>query len=39
LAVDDMSDEPPKTFPGASSRYNLKKVQPQRRNAAASTSK
>ncbi len=37
LAVD--GDEPPKTFPGASSHYNLKKVQPQRRNAEASTSK
>ena len=32
LAVDDMSHEPPKTFPGASSRYNLKKVQPQKKN-------
>jgi hypothetical protein len=32
LAVDDMSDKPPKTFPGASSRYNLKKVQPQEKN-------
>jgi hypothetical protein len=27
LAEDDMSDEPPKTFPGASSRYNVKRVQ------------
>jgi hypothetical protein len=32
LAVDDMSHEPPKTFPGASSRYNVKKVQPQKKN-------
>src|SRR2546421_10474240 len=32
LAEDDMSDEPPKTFPGASSRYNLKKVQHQKKN-------
>jgi hypothetical protein len=39
LAVDDMSDKPPKTFPGASSHYNLKKVQPQARNAQASTPK
>ena len=39
LAVDDMSHQPPKTFPGALSRYNLKKVQPQSRNAEASTSK
>lgn len=37
LAVD--GDEPPKAFPGASSLYTLKKVQPQRRNAEASTSK
>jgi hypothetical protein len=29
LAEDDMSDKPPKTFPSASSRYDLKKVQPQ----------
>ena len=39
LAEDDMSDAPPKTFPSASSRYNVKKVQPQRTNAEASTSK
>ena len=39
LAIDDMSDKPPKTFPEASSRYKVKKVQPQRRNAEASTSK
>jgi hypothetical protein len=32
-------DEPPKTFAGASSHYVLKKVQPPRRNAEASTSK
>ena len=32
LAEDDMSDKPPKTFASASSRYNLKKVQPQRKN-------
>jgi hypothetical protein len=32
-------DEPPKTFAGASSHYVLKKVQPQRRNAEAPTSK
>lgn len=32
LAVDDMSDEPPKTFLSASSRYELKKVQPQKKN-------
>jgi uncharacterized protein (TIGR03067 family) len=37
LAVD--GDEPPKTFEGASSHYNLKKAQPQTRNAEASTSK
>src|SRR4051812_48921312 len=28
LAEDDMSDKPPKTFPSALSRYNVKKVQP-----------
>ena len=28
LAEDDMSDQPPKTFSSASSRYVLKKVQP-----------
>ena len=32
-----MSDKPPKTFPSASSRYNVKKVQPQKKNAKAST--
>ena len=32
LAEDDMSDKPPKTFPSASSRYNVKKVQPQEKN-------
>lgn len=31
LAEDDMSDKPPKTFAGASSRYNVKKVQPQKK--------
>jgi hypothetical protein len=39
LAIDDTSDEPPKTFASARSLYNLKKVQPLRRNAEASTSK
>ena len=39
LAEDDMSDQPPKTFLSASSRYNVKKVQPQRTNAEASTYK
>jgi len=39
LAEDDMSDKPPKTFPSAPSRYKVKKVQPQRRNAEVSTSK
>jgi len=39
LAEDDMSDKPPKTFPSASSRYNVKKVQPQKKNTEASTSK
>jgi hypothetical protein len=33
LAEDDMSDKPPETFPGASSRYVLKKVQPPKKNA------
>ena len=37
LAVD--GEEPPKTFADASSRYNVKKVQPQRKNAEASPSK
>jgi len=37
LAVD--GDEPPKTFADASSRYNVKKVQPQRRKGETSTSK
>src|SRR5438445_543569 len=37
LAEDDMSDKPPKTFPGASSRYNVKKAQPQKKNAETST--
>src|SRR2546426_4417141 len=32
LAEDDMSDEPPKNFPSASSRYALKKVQHQKKN-------
>ena len=32
LAEDDMSDKPPKTFAGASSRYDLKKVQPHKKN-------
>jgi hypothetical protein len=31
LAEDDMSDKPPKTFASASSRYNLRKVQPQKK--------
>jgi hypothetical protein len=35
LAVND-SNEPLKTFDGASSRYNLRKVQPQRRKGEAS---
>ena len=30
LAEDDMSNEPPKTFASALSRYSLKKVQPQK---------
>ena len=33
LAEVDMSDEPPKTFSSASSRYVVKKVQPQMKNA------
>ena len=33
LAEDDMSDKPPKTFANASSRYSVKKVQPQKENA------
>ena len=37
LAVE--GEEPPKTFSAASAHYILKKVQPQRRNAEASTSK
>jgi hypothetical protein len=32
LAEDDMSDEPPKTFHSATSRYVVKKVQPQKKN-------
>ena len=32
LAEVDMSDEPPKTFSSASSRYVLKQVQPQKKN-------
>jgi hypothetical protein len=32
LAEDDMSDRPPKTFASATSRYNLKQVQPQKKN-------
>jgi len=32
LAEDDMSDQPPKTFAGASSRYILKKVHLQKEN-------
>ena len=37
LAVE--GDEPPKTFDGTSARYNLKKVQPQRRKVEAPTPK
>src|SRR6185436_16712161 len=37
LAEDDMSDKPPKDFPSASSRYNVKKAQPQKKNAETST--
>src|SRR5216110_828398 len=33
LAEDDMSDKPPKTFSSASSRYVVKKAQPQKKNA------
>ena len=33
LAEDDMSDKPPKTFAGATSRYVVKKFQPQKQNA------
>ena len=33
LAEDDMSDKPPKTFASATSRYVVKKVQPQKKNA------
>jgi hypothetical protein len=33
LAEDDMSDKPPKTFADATSRYVVKKVQPQKKNA------
>ena len=33
FAEDDMSDKPPKTFDNASSRYVVKKVQPQKKNA------
>ena len=33
LAVDDMSDEPPKTFASASSQYVVKQVQAQKKNA------
>ena len=32
LAEDDMSDKPPKTFSSASSHYDLKQVQPQKKN-------
>ena len=39
LAEDDMSDKPPKTFAGATSRYVVKKVQPQKKNAEASAAK
>jgi hypothetical protein len=37
FAEDDMSDKPPKTFSSASSRYSVKKVQPQKKNLGAST--
>src|SRR6185369_13956757 len=37
LAEDDMSDQPPKTFSSASSRYVLRKVQPQKKNTEAAT--
>ena len=33
FAEDDMSDKPPKTFVGATSRYVVKQVQPQKQNA------
>ena len=33
LAEYDMSDEPPKTFASVTSRYVVKKVQPQKKNA------
>ena len=33
LAAYDMSDEPPKTFASATSRYVVKKVQPQKKKA------
>ena len=39
LAEDDMSDKPPKTFAGASSRYDLKKVQPHKKNIEPSKAK
>ena len=39
LAEDDMSNEPPKTFASASSRYNVKKIQPQEKNTEQPTSK
>ena len=32
LAEDDMSDQPPKSFSSASSRYVLKQAQPQKKN-------
>jgi hypothetical protein len=32
LAVDDVSDKPPKTLASASSRYKVRKVQPQSKN-------
>jgi uncharacterized protein (TIGR03067 family) len=39
LAVNDGSDEPPKAFSSASSRYNLKKVQPRKKNTEAPETK
>jgi hypothetical protein len=33
LAEDDMSDQPPKTFASASSRYSVRKVHPQKEHA------
>jgi hypothetical protein len=33
LAAYDMSDEPPKTFSSATSRYVVKKVKPPEKNA------